>query len=580
MKLFRSFRLDPGNQCLWRGEHRVPLTPKAFDVLRYLVEHPGRLVTQDELLEALWPETYVNPELIKKYILGIRKVLGDKHDNPVYIETLPKRGYQFIAQVTDHVAEVSHDLSSEAESKMVGRAGPLGELQAAFKKAVRGQRQIIFIAGEPGIGKTTLVDSFHRHVSGQWNVRTARGQCVEGFGGKEPYYPMLDALGQLTRTPNAVAIVQTLARRAPTWLIQFPSLIKPDQREALQREILGATRERMVREICEALESLSSEAPILLVFEDLHWVDPSTLDLISALARRRDKAKLMLVCTYRPVDVILSNSSLKGLKQDLQVHNLCAEIALERLPEPAIAEYLATEFPSASLPPGLANLIYRHSGGNPLFMEGIVQDMMKKGLIVNHDGEWTLTTALETIDPGVPQSLLQMLEVQFEKLTVPEQRALEVGSVVGEHFSAWVIATALEETPDRIEDLCDDLAARQQVIKAVGVQELPNGLVSVHYEFRHSLYRQAIYRRLASGKLARFHRAVAQRLNTLSGPVRQQLASEIAFHFESGREYEQATRFLILAAENAAARFAYRDCIQGTSTRLEAHSQDRSASRG
>jgi DNA-binding winged helix-turn-helix (wHTH) protein len=88
MKLFESFRLDPANQCLWRGESRVPLTPKAFDVLRYLVEHPARLVTQDELLEALWPETYVNPELIKKYILGIRKVLGDRHDNPVYIETL------------------------------------------------------------------------------------------------------------------------------------------------------------------------------------------------------------------------------------------------------------------------------------------------------------------------------------------------------------------------------------------------------------------------------------------------------------------------------------------------------------
>ncbi len=108
MKLFRTFRLDTGNQCLWRGEHRVPLTPKAFDVLRYLVEHPGRLVTQDELLEALWPETYVNPELIKKYILGIRKVLGDQHDNPVYIETLPKRGYQFIAPVTDRFDRQDH----------------------------------------------------------------------------------------------------------------------------------------------------------------------------------------------------------------------------------------------------------------------------------------------------------------------------------------------------------------------------------------------------------------------------------------------------------------------------------------
>src|SRR5260221_13962148 len=130
---------------------------------------------------------------------------------------------------------------------------------------------------------------------------------------------MLESLGQLTKDPDGNPVVQVMAKHAPTWLIQFPSLVKPEQREALHREILGATRERMVREICEALESLSSEAPILLVFEDLHWVDPSTLDLISALARRREEAKLMLVCTYRPVDVILSNSSLKGLKQDLQV---------------------------------------------------------------------------------------------------------------------------------------------------------------------------------------------------------------------------------------------------------------------
>ena len=562
MKLFRTFRLDSANQCLWRGEQRVSLTPKAFDVLRYLVEHPGRLVTQDELLEALWPETYVNPELIKKYILGIRKVLGDEHDNPTFIETLPKRGYQFIAPVTEDRASVVQIESSDAVSKMVGREAALGELQARFEKIVRGQRQIIFVAGEPGIGKTTLVDSFQQRASGLAPVRTARGQCVEGFGGKEPYYPMLDAVGQLTGPPNGGPVVQTLAARAPTWLIQFPSLIKAEQREALQREILGATRERMVREICEALEWLSSEVPMLLVFEDLHWVDPSTLDLISALARRREQAKLMLVCTYRPVDVILSNSSLKVLKQDLLVHNLCAEIALERLPEPAIAQYLATEFPNSSLPPGLATLVYRHSEGNPLFMVAIVQDMMKKALIVDDDGVWRLSTPVETIDPGVPQSLQQILEVQFERLNVAEQRVLEAGSVVGEHFSARVIAVALGEKPDHVEDLCDQLAARQQVIKAIGIQEPPNALAAAHYEFRHSLYRQAIYRRIAPGKRARLHRAIAERLKTVGGPTQRQLASEIAFHFERGGESEQATRFLILAAENAAGRLAYRDCIQ------------------
>ena len=120
MKIFQSFRLDSANQCLWRGEHRVPLTPKAFDVLRYLVDHPGRLVTQDEILEALWPETYVNPEVIKKYILGIRKALGDRPDKPEFIETLPKRGYQFVAAVTDDaVAPLARSGSGKG-----GRAEP------------------------------------------------------------------------------------------------------------------------------------------------------------------------------------------------------------------------------------------------------------------------------------------------------------------------------------------------------------------------------------------------------------------------------------------------------------------------
>ncbi len=101
MKQFHSFRLDVVNHCLWNGERRVSLTPKAFDVLRYLVEHADRLVTQDEILGALWPGTYVNPEVIKKYVLGIRKALGDRHEKPEFIETFPRRGYQFVAPVTE-----------------------------------------------------------------------------------------------------------------------------------------------------------------------------------------------------------------------------------------------------------------------------------------------------------------------------------------------------------------------------------------------------------------------------------------------------------------------------------------------
>ena len=128
MKSFHSFRLDSANHCLWRGEERAQITPKAFDVLRYMVENAGRLVTQDELLEALWPETYVNQEVLRKYILEIRKVLGDRPEKPEFIETVTKRGYRFIAPVLDESADEPPDLST-MEMKSGGAATQKGAIE-------------------------------------------------------------------------------------------------------------------------------------------------------------------------------------------------------------------------------------------------------------------------------------------------------------------------------------------------------------------------------------------------------------------------------------------------------------------
>ena len=149
MKAFQSFRLDSANQCLWQGEGRVQITPKGFDVLRYMVENAGRLITQDELLEALWPETYVNQEVLRKYILEIRKVLGDRPEKPAFIETVTKRGYRFIAPVVDESAdEPSHLSTTEMKSSVaateeaaiedqVGR-----ETAASEQQASSGERRV------------------------------------------------------------------------------------------------------------------------------------------------------------------------------------------------------------------------------------------------------------------------------------------------------------------------------------------------------------------------------------------------------------------------------------------------------
>jgi tetratricopeptide (TPR) repeat protein len=318
----------------------------------------------------------------------------------------------------------------------------------------------------------------------------------------------------------------------------------------------------MVREICEALEALTAGGVFVLILEDLHWSDLSTLDVLSALARRRAPAKLLVAATYRPADAVASESPLRSLKQDLLIHDLCQELALERLGEAEIAEYLAAEFAGHRFPAGLARLIHRHSDGNALFMTAIVHDMVKRGLIERDGRSWALAAPPEEISPVVPETLQQMLELHFHQLSGPEQQILKSASVVGERFSVWEIADACEIPGERIEELCEGLAERQRFIEAVGLHELADGSASAHYEFRHSLYRQVVYRLLPDLSRSRLHRLVGARLRTLCTTERPELAAEVAHHLEEGREWGEAIDHLILAAENAASRFAYRESIE------------------
>jgi DNA-binding winged helix-turn-helix (wHTH) protein len=559
MKAFHSFRLDTLNQCLWRGQERVPITPKAFDVLRYFVEHTGTLVTQDELLEKLWPETYVNPELIKKYVTEIRKVLGDSPQEAQFIRTLPKRGYEFIVPVTNEDSAIRTPEETE-QKNIVGRGEALRDLHSLLEKAGRGQRQVTFVTGEAGIGKTTLVDLFLQQITSGREVRIARGQCVEGFGGKEAYYPALEALGELLRADGEGPVLEVLTKQAPTWMIQFPSLIKSEQRITLQREIMGGTRERMLRELCEALETLTARDYLCLVLEDLHWSDPSTLDLISAIARRRRPARLLVLGTYRPVDVVLAKSPLKDIKQDLLVHGLCSEILLERLEEPQIAQYLNAEI-GMDNPSALANLVYRHSGGNALFMAVIVQELKKRGLLAQTADAWSLTTPVAKIALDVPETLQHLLDLQFEQLGAEEQQLLRIASVAGERVSIRAIAPLLEKDAEAVEDICEGLVAHDQFLKAAPFEELGDGETTACYDFKHSLYRQAVYRKLSAVNRSRLHRSLGERLSSIYSRNRPELASALALHFEEGGNYERAGYYLLIMAENAARRFAHREAI-------------------
>ena len=559
MKEFSPFRLDLVNECLWRhrpdgDDERIRLTPKAFAVLKFLVEHAGHLVTQNKLLEAVWPDTFVQPEVIKGHILDLRSALGDHPKDPRFIETLPRRGYRFIAEVIDPSTESTR--FEQLSPKLVGRSTRLNQLSDSLQTAVRGQRRVHFVTGEPGIGKTALINEFQRQVAAGAKVLIARGQCVEGYGGKEAYYPMLEALGQLCGGPEGNSICDILEKQAPTLLVQFPAFTTPKHREMLQREIMGATRERMLREICEALETITAENPLLLVFEDLHWVDHSTLDLISALARRRQPARLMVVGTYRPADILLSDHPLQAVKQELLIHDLCVEMPLDLLEE---AEDLTADSGGTALPEGLPEFIQRRTEGNPMFMGATLQNMRERKLITQENGRFALAIPLQEIELQVPESLQRMIEIHIERLSEGERRALEAASVTGALFSAAVSAAAAEMDIDGFEELCEGLSRRQRCVRSAALQELPDGSVSGRYQFVHELYREAFYRRLVPGRRAKLHHRVGERLEQIFSADPGEVAPQLAHHFEESRDWPRAVKYTGLVAETAGLRYAPRE---------------------
>jgi len=562
---FLEFRLDPANQCVWRRgdsekEARVALTPKAFDVLRYLVEHAGQLVTQDELLDALWPGGYVQPEVLKHQVLKLRKALDDDPRYPRCIETVPRRGYRFIALTNGEVTQAPTVEVGSAEVYLVGRDDAFTELHDGLTRASQGQSQIVFVTGEPGIGKTALLDEFHRRAIAEVpGLRFARGQCVEGYGGQEAYYPLLEALGQLCRGPAGDEVVKILAAQAPTWLVQFPALLKGELRQALEREIQGSTRERMLREIAEALESITAQRALLIVLEDLQWVDHATVDVLSVLARRRSAARLMLVGSSSTGDSARVDHSLTALKSDLLVHRLCREVVLGPLSEADVAQFIGLGPTGRNPSSELARLIHRHCGGNPLFMVATLEHMSSRGLVSREARGWRLAASPDRIELGVPDGLRRLIEARIERLSADERKVLEAASVAGAAFVATITAAAANLDPEYFEDLCDGLSRRKLIVRAAGVHRFPDGSASARYEFLHAIYREVLYGCQPSGRRARLHARIGHLLEDLYGANSGEIAAELAHHFELGLDWARAATYLQRVADTASSRQVQRE---------------------
>jgi DNA-binding winged helix-turn-helix (wHTH) protein/tetratricopeptide (TPR) repeat protein len=562
--LFSSFRLDPLNEQLWRGQQEIVLRRKTFDVLRYLVEHSQQLVTKAALLDAVWPKVAVSDSMPAISVGELRRALGDEASTPRLIETVHGRGYRFIAKVTTAPAEVATapQLPRPGPAPIfVGRETELALLRSRLQDARSGQRRVVFVAGEPGIGKTAFVRVFLDSVATEGTaLLVGRGQCVEQYGAGEPYMPVLEALGRLCQEPGGGRVIEILRQFAPMWLAQMPAVVTPAERARLQIETQGITQQRMLREMTQALEVLTAEVSLVLVLEDLHWSDFSTLELISALAVRREPARLLIVATYRPVEMLTGDHRLRTMKEELELHHECEEVRLKFLNQDNVADYLARRLATGSSRQfgTLASAIHRRSDGNPLFMVNVVDYLIEARLLSSQRevtaGAFAKVPPFDRID--VPKGIRQMIERNFDLLKPHEQAVLEAASVVGAEFSAAEVAAALEGEVSEIESRCLELSRREQFLSAGTPISWPDGTLATSFRFHHALYQEVLYARVPAAHQLLLHRRIAEREEAAYGERAHQIATSLAHHYSRANHKDKAVKYFQLAARQAAGRGA------------------------
>jgi DNA-binding winged helix-turn-helix (wHTH) protein/tetratricopeptide (TPR) repeat protein len=568
---FDRFILDPGNASLTLEGKTIPLRPRVFELLCFLVSCAGQLVTKDQLLDAVWQRRFISESVLKDHISDLRQALGDQAQTPRYIETVTRRGYRFIAEVRELIeAEAGAGRGlvkvfavgapSETERILfVGREAALEWLEGHWHRALSGERQIVFLCGEAGLGKTALIHRFLNRAATN-GAGGLRARCVEHFGEGEGYLPLMEALTERCRAAEGQALITALRQWAPTWLLQMRGLLKPADHEALQRELLGTTRARMLLEFCEFFEALTQNTPLVLILEDLHWSDYATLDVLSLLARRADRARLLVIGSYRPSDVV--HHAVVRVRQELGMHGLCSELHLNALSAAEVGRYLNLRLGGSAVSDELLQAIYRHSDAQPLFLVNLVDHLIAKQAFKEEGGCLTWATNGSPTDISVPESLKQLMEHQLESFDPEEVRCIEAASVVGAQFSAALVAAALAADVVEVETTCERLARREQWLKPAEVEEWPDGTVAGCYSFLHGLYIAVIYQRLAPAQCARYHWNIGERLSAAYGANRREVAAQLALHFEQARNYEKAVSCLQLAADHMTGRWAFNEALE------------------
>lgn len=527
--------LDSEKLCVVRNGKPIHLSKKAHALLCVLRDNPHRLMSQDDLLDQVWPNTYVQPEIIKTYIKEIRHALGDEARSSKFIETRRGCGYRFVGCLPS-----THVVSSDS-GHFVGRVAEIARLQSVLEASIQGERKFAFITGESGIGKSAILDEIEARFRQTNEILIVRGHCQPDMQPQPTFYPFFEILNHISGDPKD---------------LQLFGYEGPEQDEALQAaDIRGKLKMPScarsdsltwgVYEWCEFIEKTSQKTPLLLVIEDIQWADKGTLALLGALARRKTAARLSVFSSYRSVDITSDRDAARTTMIDLLLHCDAIEIALSGFSVDELSSYVKRRV-KGSLASDKEQAISDQSGGNPFLVEAIVANMLETSADVQSSKGVTHASRRD-----VGRRVEYMLEAQLTQWGPKVCRVIEAASISGKFFCSWSVSQLLECEMNYVEELCGKLVRSDQLLADFGHYELPDGTISPRFKFKHQLLHELLVRRQSRTRLAALQGQLGIKIEKFWGGDVKLVASDITHRFELARDWPRAISYAKIAAVEA-----------------------------
>ncbi|XDA97981.1 AAA family ATPase [Sulfitobacter sp. LCG007] len=550
-----DIELDLRDGILRRGQKRMRLRPKTLSVLVALLEQQGDVVSAADLRRMIWGNGHGSEAGPKQCILELRRMLDDNAGNTGLIETVGRRGYRLTRPIP-LIGAVSEETVPVPSVLCLGRGKELEALGKSAAAARRGRRAVALISGEAGAGKTRLLEAFKAGLPRRTSLWIAQAQGMAHPGAREPYGLLMDVLEQIMAGPEGATLARLLPVVAPSWVKQQPG-------RSLEADALDPTRRNtMLREFSELMERLTRTRPGIVVLEDLHWADSSTLAWLAAWGLgHRTPARLLLLGSYRD-DELDSAETLATILGQLDRQPDCRLISLGGLDRAAVSGYLAERFPGNDFPQDLAQALAQRTEGHAILVDAAADFWQAQGLVWRDETGWHLSATPQTLVTAIAPSVRTLIETErTSRLLAGERSLLEIASVAGPTFCGIDLADDRDGV-EAAERQLEHLARNRRFITRAGLSHRPDGTVATRYAFRHALHQEALYDGMPAANRQGTHRRIGLRLEASHGGTAGDISAVLADHFERGADWPRAARYRVMSGRRAHMRGAIADAAE------------------